>query len=293
MATVEGQDLAAPASTPGAAARRQPPGLRPGRLHQVRAGVRRPAPRPRRSLSCRRAAQPPGRNWTWRRCARPGISWSSAWLTTTATQSGPRWPAARTGAAMLGEMRSVPLLPRSARHRAVLDAAPPDQARGTGPGPAGGRAAAGWPAAPADGGPGDRGRIPGPPAAPVPAAPWPGAPPGPASQARSRPVYEPIASARGMQAFLLRHGLVVAHRQARDVRRARPAGPSWCWPHAGWWHGCPLAAWPAIMTSSATSCASPRTSTPACCRSVATDRRVSGIDVTPRRWRVRGPARRV
>ncbi|MGO8957704.1 MAG: methyltransferase domain-containing protein [Streptosporangiaceae bacterium] len=30
-------------------------------------------------------------------------------------------------------------------------------------------------------------------------------------------VYEPIASARGIQAFLLRHGLVVAHRQSRNA----------------------------------------------------------------------------
>jgi SAM-dependent methyltransferase len=39
-------------------------------------------------------------------------------------------------------------------------------------------------------------------------------------------VYEPIASAHGIQAFVLRHGLVVAHWQSRDVVGAagRPLG---------------------------------------------------------------------
>ena len=39
-------------------------------------------------------------------------------------------------------------------------------------------------------------------------------------------VYEPIASAHGIQAFLLRHGLVVAHRQSRNAvaTAGRPIG---------------------------------------------------------------------
>jgi SAM-dependent methyltransferase len=45
---------------------------------------------------------------------------------------------------------------------------------------------------------------------------WPGHP-GP-----HRPVYEPIASARGIEAFVSRHGLSVAHRAA--VRAAAPPG---------------------------------------------------------------------
>ncbi len=35
-------------------------------------------------------------------------------------------------------------------------------------------------------------------------------------------VYEPIASARGIHAFLLRHGLVVAHRQSRNSAAGGP-----------------------------------------------------------------------
>jgi hypothetical protein len=42
--------------------------------------------------------------------------------------------------------------------------------------------------------------------------------------------YEPIASARGVESFVSRHGLVIAHRQARRAVSARiPAGPAVRW----------------------------------------------------------------
>ena len=42
--------------------------------------------------------------------------------------------------------------------------------------------------------------------------------------------YEPITSARGVEAFVSRHGLVIAHRQARRAVSGRmPAGPAVRW----------------------------------------------------------------